>query len=93
MEGCWRKWLGGTPVCRGLPIRLCFTYGDLKQSFRLLAVFGLQLSYIYFLSIRVSLESCRSVCGNSSFVVPLVTWHLELDFSVQFTYHKELPTG
>ena len=46
-----------------------------------------------FLSIRVSLESCRSVCGNSSFVVPLVTWHLESDFSVHFTSHKELPTG
>ena len=81
------KWLGGTPVCRGLPIRLP-NLGRLVTIISLTGCVWFAIILYLFLSIRVSLESCRSVSGNSSFVVPL---HLEADFSVHFTYHKELP--
>ena len=54
MEGCYRKWLGGTPVCCELPIRLCFTCGDSYQSFSLLVnnKFMRQRAYVEILSAR-----------------------------------------
>ena len=72
------KWLGGTPVCCGLPIRLLHL-GRLVTIIFLTGCVWFAIILHLFLSIR----------GNSSFVVPL---HLEADFSVHFTYHKELPT-
>ena len=47
MEGCCRKWMDGTPVCRGLPIRLLHM-GRLVTIIPILAVFGFQLSCIHF---------------------------------------------
>ena len=81
--------MGGTPVCRGLPKRLLHM-GRLVTIISLTGCVWFAIILHLLLSIRFCLESCRSICGNSSFVVPL---HLESDFSVHFTYHKELPSG